>query len=62
VKWLAVWLLLAAVYLGALILCRSLTGQPLFTRVDLVDTLLIPAVQVAALAAVAATGRLRRKR
>ena len=61
-KWLAVWLLLTAVYLAALALCRPLTGQPLFTRVDLVDTLLIPAAQVAALAAVAATARLRRKR
>jgi hypothetical protein len=54
--------LLTAVYLAALALCRPLTGQPLFTRVDLVDTLLIPAAQVAALAAVAATARLRRKR
>jgi hypothetical protein len=62
VKWLAVWLLLTAVYLAALALCRPLTGQPLLTSVDLVDVLLIPAAQVAALAAVAATARLRRKR
>jgi len=61
-KWLAVWLLLTAVYLGALVLCRPLTGQPLFTRADLVDVLLVPAAQVAALAAVATTSRLRRKR
>ncbi|HEY6323457.1 MAG TPA: hypothetical protein VJA16_18100 [Thermoanaerobaculia bacterium] len=61
-KWLAIWLLLTAVYLAALALCHPLTGQPLFTSVDLVDLLLIPAAQVAALAAVAATARLRRKR
>lgn len=60
-KWLAVWLLLTAVYLGALALCHPLTGKPLFTRVDLVDTLLIPAAQVAALAALVATARQRRK-
>jgi hypothetical protein len=62
VRWLAIWLLLTAVYLGALALCRPLTGKPFFTRVDLVDTLLIPAVQVAALAALVATARQRRKR
>jgi hypothetical protein len=54
--------LLTAVYLGALALCRPLTGKPFFTRVDLVDTLLIPAAQVAALAALVATARQRRKR
>jgi len=61
-RWLAVWLLLAAAYLAALLLCRPLTGQPLFGRVDLVDLLLIPAVQVAALAALAVASRQRRKR
>jgi hypothetical protein len=62
VRWLAVWLLLTAVYAGALVLCRPLTrqaGQPLFGRADLVDLLLIPAVQLAALAALAATAGLR---
>lgn len=54
-KWLAVWLLLTGAYLGALLLCRALTGQPLFTRADLLDLLLIPAAQIAALAAVAVT-------
>jgi hypothetical protein len=62
VRWLAVWLLLAAVYLAALLLCRQLAGQLTFGRADLVDLLLIPAAQVAALAALAATARERRKR
>jgi nucleoside recognition membrane protein YjiH len=62
VRWLAVWLLLTAVYLAALALSRPLTGRSLFTSADLVDTLLIPAAQVAALAALAATASLRRKR
>jgi hypothetical protein len=61
VRWLAVWLLLTAVYLAALLLCRPLNGQPLFGRADLVDLLLIPAAQVAALAALAVTARARRK-
>ena len=61
-KWLAVWLLLTAVYVAALALCRPLTGEPLFTRADLVDALLIPAAQVAALAALATVASLRRKR
>ncbi len=60
-RWLAVWLLLAAVYLAGLLVCRPLTGQALFGRADLVDLLLIPAAQVAALAALAVTARGRRK-
>jgi hypothetical protein len=62
VRWLAVWLLLTAVYAGALVLCRPLTGQLGFSRADLVDLLLIPAVQAAALAALAAAARQRRKK
>jgi hypothetical protein len=61
VKWLAVWLLLTVVYLAGLLLCRPLTGQTLFRGADLVDLLLIPAAQVAALAALAVTARQRRK-
>jgi len=61
VRWLAVWLLLTAVYLAVLLLCRPLTGQPLFGRADLADLLLIPAAQVAALAALTVTARERRK-
>ena len=61
VRWLAVWLLLTAVYVAGLLLCRPLTGQALFSRADLVDLLLIPAAQVAALAAVAVTARQRRR-
>jgi len=60
-RWLAVWLLLTAVYAGALVVCRALTSQPLFGRSDLVDLLLIPAAQVAALAVLAATARPRLK-
>jgi hypothetical protein len=62
VRWLAVWLLLTAVYAGALVLSRPLTGQPLYSRADLVDLLLIPAVQAVALAGLAAAARQRRKR
>jgi hypothetical protein len=63
-KWLTVWLLLTAVYLGALLACRLLGGDPLLTRADLPNLLLIPAVQSAALAgvaALAATSAPRRK-
>jgi hypothetical protein len=61
-KWLGVWLLLTVVYVGALLLCRQITGQLTFSRADLLDLLFIPAVQVAALAAVAAAARDRRRR
>jgi hypothetical protein len=61
-RWFAVWLLLTAVYLAALLLCRPLTGQLHFGRADLIDLLLIPAAQVAALAAVAATARQRTRK
>jgi hypothetical protein len=61
VRWLAVWLLLTAVYLAGLLLCRPLTGQTLFSRADLVDLLLIPAAQAVALAALALTARHRRR-
>jgi hypothetical protein len=62
-RWLAVWLLLTAVYAGVLVVCRPLTGQPLWsgTGTDLAELLLIPAVQVAALAALAVTARQRRR-
>ena len=65
VKWLAVWLLLTVVYAAALLLCRPLAGAPPFgpfSRADLAGLLLVPAAQVAALAALAAANSERRKR
>jgi hypothetical protein len=65
VRWLAVWLLLTAVYGAALLLCRPLAGAPPFgpfSRSDLAGLLLVPPAQVAALAALAATNARRRKR
>ena len=53
-KWLTVWLLLTAVYLIALLACRLLGGDPLLTRADLPNLLLIPTIQSAALAGIAA--------
>jgi hypothetical protein len=62
VRWLAIWLLLIAVYAGVQLLCRlAARGTPLFQRADLAFLLLIPAAQVAALALLAfATPRRRR--
>jgi hypothetical protein len=62
VRWLAVWLLLTALYLAAILLCRACAGEALFRPADLPALLLIPAVQVAALAALATTAAHRRKR
>jgi hypothetical protein len=64
-RWLAVWLLLTVVYAAALVVCRPLAGAPAFgplSRGDLANLLLIPAAQVAALAALAVTHSERRKR
>lgn len=64
-RWLAVWLLLTAVYAAALLLCRPLAGAPAFgplSRADLAGLLLVPPAQVAALAALAAANAQRRKR
>lgn len=60
-RWLAVWLLLGAVHLGGLLLCRSLTGGLHLTRADGAGLLLIPLTQLAALAILAAGSRPRRE-
>jgi hypothetical protein len=54
-KWLAVWLLLAAVYLLVHLICRRAGGGALLTRDDLSYLLLVPLVQAVALAALAFT-------
>jgi hypothetical protein len=61
-KWLGVWLLLTAVYVAALVLCRLLTGTPFYGRADLATLVLIPAAQVAALAIVATASAHRHRR
>lgn len=61
-KWLGVWLLLTAVYVAALLLCRLLTSTPLFGHTDTATLLLIPAAQVAALAIVATASAHRHRR
>jgi hypothetical protein len=59
-RWLALWLLLSAVYLAALLACRLATGNAPFGPGDLPALLAVPAVEVAALAALAATAAPRR--
>jgi hypothetical protein len=60
-RWLTVWLLLAAAYLGGLLICRALGGAALWRPVDPANLVFIPATQIAALAVLAATASQRRR-
>jgi hypothetical protein len=60
-RWLTVWLLLAAAYLAGLLLCRGLAGGAVWRPIDLLNLVFIPAAQIAALAVLAATASQRRR-